>query len=333
MTTVRMEHNAILQARGLSKHFPIRKGFLQRPVGWVHALDEVSLEVPRGGTLGLVGESGCGKSTLARIILKLLEPDAGELVYQDREISGLPESLFKPLRKDIQIVFQDPYGSLNAKMSIASTLEDGLRVLGLPKHLRRERIGTLLEQVGLSPDIRNRYPHEFSGGQRQRIGLARALSVEPKLIICDEPVSALDVSIQAKIINQLLTLQKQLELSYLFISHDLNVVGHLSHRVAVMYLGQIMEYASTEDIFAAPRHPYTQALLAATPRVYPEQQNKQPLSGDVPSPIDPPKGCRFHTRCPFGDAECRQAPVPLEAKGSGHVVRCLKAGCDNRNFR
>ncbi len=319
-----MEHNAILQARGLSKHFPIRKGFLQRPAGWVHALDEVSLEVPRGGTLGLVGESGCGKSTLARIILKLLEPDHGDLVYQGREISGLPESLFKPLRKDIQIVFQDPYGSLNAKMSIASTLEDGLRVLGLPKHLRRERIGALLEQVGLNPDIRNRYPHEFSGGQRQRIGLARALSVEPKLIICDEPVSALDVSIQAKIINLLLTLQKQLALSYLFISHDLNVVGHLSHRVAVMYLGQIMEYASTEDIFATPRHPYTQALLAATPRVDPEQQNKQPLSGDVPSPIDPPKGCRFHTRCPFGYAECRQAPVPLEAKRPGHLVRCLK---------
>ena len=326
MTTVSMEQNAILQARGLSKHFPVRKGFLQRPAGWVHAVDDVSLAVPRGGTLGLVGESGCGKSTLARIVLKLLEPDAGELVYQGREITWLPEAAFKPLRKDIQIVFQDPYGSLNAKMSIASTLEDGLRVLGLPKAQRRERIGSLLEQVGLSPEIRNRYPHEFSGGQRQRIGLARALSVEPKLIICDEPVSALDVSIQAKIINLLLTLQQQLELSYLFISHDLNVVGFLSHQVAVMYLGQIVEYAPTEELFAEPRHPYTQALLAATPRVDALQSQRQPLAGDVPSPLHPPAGCRFHTRCPLAGPECRQSPVALTQTGDGRLIRCLKAG-------
>ena len=324
MTTVSMEHNVILQAKGLTKHFPVRKGFLQRPAGWIHAVDDVSLDIPRAGTLGLVGESGCGKSTLARLILKLLEPDHGELVYQGRKISGLSEAAFKPLRKEIQIVFQDPHGSLNSKMNIASTLEDGLRVMGLPKSQRRDRIAALLEQVGLSPEIRNRYPHEFSGGQRQRIGLARALSVEPKLIICDEPVSALDVSIQAKIINLLLTLQKQLDLSYLFISHDLNVVGFLSHQVAVMYLGQIMEYAPTEPIFADPGHPYTKALLAATPKVDAAQQEEKPLTGDVPSPLNPPRGCRFHTRCPIADAGCRKEPVPLERKRSGHLVRCLK---------
>ena len=320
-----MEQQAILKAREVRKYFPVRRGFLKKPVGWLQAVDDVSLEILPGQTLGLVGESGCGKSTLARLFLKLLDPDQGEILYRGREISGLSERAFKPLRKEIQIIFQDPQGSLNPKMTIASTLEDGLRVLGLPKKLRLEKSGDLLERVGLDPEDRNRYPHEFSGGQRQRIGLARALSVEPELIICDEPVSALDVSIQSKIINLLYTLQKELSVSYLFISHDLNVVGYLSHQVAVMYLGQIMEYASTENIFASPEHPYTRALLAATPRVEADpEQEEEPLSGDVPSPLDPPRGCRFHTRCPLGDAECRRDPVPLKQKRSGHLVRCLK---------
>ncbi|MCF8039477.1 MAG: ATP-binding cassette domain-containing protein [Desulfohalobiaceae bacterium] len=320
-----MEQQAILKARKVRKYFPVRRGFLQKPVGWLQAVDDVSLEILPGQTLGLVGESGCGKSTLARLFLKLLDPDQGEILYRGREISGLSERAFKPLRKEIQIIFQDPQGSLNPKMTIASTLEDGLRVLGLPKKQRLEKSGDLLERVGLDPEDRNRYPHEFSGGQRQRIGLARALSVEPELIICDEPVSALDVSIQSKIINLLYTLQKELSVSYLFISHDLNVVGYLSHQVAVMYLGQIMEYASTESIFASPEHPYTRALLAATPRVEADpEQEEEPLSGDVPSPLDPPKGCRFHTRCPLGDAECRRDPMLLKRKHSGHLVRCRK---------
>ncbi|MFW6054746.1 MAG: ABC transporter ATP-binding protein, partial [Thermodesulfobacteriota bacterium] len=252
-----MEQEAILRARGVRKYFPVRRGFLQRPAGWIQAVDDVSLEILPGQTLGLVGESGCGKSTLARLFLKLLHPDQGEILYKGREISGLSEREFKPLRKEIQIIFQDPQGSLNPKMTIASTLEDGLKVLGLPKKQHQEKTGQLLERVGLSPEDRKRYPHEFSGGQRQRIGLARALTVEPKLIICDEPVSALDVSIQSKIINLLYTLQQESSVSYLFISHDLNVVGYLSHQVAVMYLGQIMEYAPTEKIFAWPEHPYT----------------------------------------------------------------------------
>ncbi len=320
-----MEPEAILKARGVKKYFPVRQGFLQKPVGWVQAVDDVSLEILPGQTLGLVGESGCGKSTLARLFLKLLDLDQGEIFYRGREISGLSERAFKPLRKEIQIIFQDPQGSLNPKMTIASTLKDGLRVLGLPKNQRREKSGELLERVGLGPEDKNRYPHEFSGGQRQRVGLARALSVEPDLIICDEPVSALDVSIQSKIINLLYTLQQDLKVSYLFISHDLNVVGYLSHQVVVMYLGQIMESAPTEKIFASPEHPYTRALLAATPKVDADpDQEEQLLSGDVPSPLNPPRGCRFNTRCPLGDDRCRQEPVVLEKKGSGNLVRCLK---------
>lgn len=320
-----MAQDPILLAESLTKYFPVRRGFLQRPLGWVQAVDDVSLAILPGQTLGLVGESGCGKSTLARLFLKLLDLDRGEITYKGRQVSRLSEHDFKPLRKEIQIIFQDPQGSLNPKMTIAATIADGLRVLKLPKPKRSKQADELLERVGLNPQDKNRYPHEFSGGQRQRIGLARALSVEPSLIICDEPVSALDVSIQAKIINLLYTLQKELALSYLFISHDLNVVGHLSHQVAVMYLGQIMEYAPTEQIFSAPEHPYTKALLAATPRVDAEpDQEEEPLSGDVPSPLDPPRGCRFHTRCPLGDAECRRDPVPLKRKRSGHLVRCRK---------
>lgn len=320
-----MAQDPILLAESLTKYFPVRRGFLQRPLGWVQAVDDVSLAILPGQTLGLVGESGCGKSTLARLFLKLLDLDRGEITYKGRQVSRLSEHDFKPLRKEIQIIFQDPQGSLNPKMTIAATIADGLRVLKLPKPKRSKQADELLERVGLNPQDKNRYPHEFSGGQRQRIGLARALSVEPSLIICDEPVSALDVSIQAKIINLLYTLQKDLALSYLFISHDLNVVGHLSHQVAVMYLGQIMEYAPTEQIFSAPEHPYTKALLAATPRVDAEpDQEEEPLSGDVPSPLDPPRGCRFHTRCPLGDAECRRDPVPLKRKRSGHLVRCRK---------
>lgn len=319
------EHRTILKVEGLKKYFPVRRGFFQRVSGWVKAVDGVDFELEQGKTWGLVGESGCGKSTVARLVLRLLEPDAGNIIYRGTDIGGLSHSEIKPLRKEMQIVFQDPFGSLNPRMTVGQSIEEGLRILELPRPKRKERIQELLEMVGISGGSADRYPHEFSGGQRQRIGVARALSVEPDLIICDEPISALDVSIQAQIINLLEDLQEQLQLTYIFISHDLNVVGYISDRVAVMYLGQIMEYASADEIFENPVHPYTLALLSAVPVAEPGREVEvTSLGGDVPSPLDPPPGCKFQGRCPLVEEKCRKQEVDFHALSEGHLVRCWK---------
>jgi oligopeptide/dipeptide ABC transporter ATP-binding protein len=320
-----LQHGTVLKVEGLKKYFPVRRGFFQRIYGWVKAVDGMDFDIERGKTLGLVGESGCGKSTVAKLILKLLDADAGSIVYQGRDISMSSERDMKPLRKEMQIVFQDPYGSLNPRMSAGQSIEEGLRILGIPRGERKERADRLLETVGIPAGNADRYPHEFSGGQRQRIGIARALSVEPSLVICDEPISALDVSIQAQIVNLLKDLQNELGLSYLFISHDLNVVGYLSDQVAVMYLGQIMEFARSEELFENPLHPYTLALLSAVPAPEPgRKQRMQSLRGDVPSPLDPPPGCKFQGRCPQVEERCRKEEVGFYGAGEGHLVRCWK---------
>ncbi|MFH1241213.1 MAG: ABC transporter ATP-binding protein [Pseudomonadota bacterium] len=316
---------SILKVEGLKKYFPVHRGFLQRVAGWVKAVDGVDFEIGQGGTLGLVGESGCGKSTVARLILRLLNPDAGEIIYRGTNIGRLTEKEMKPLRKEMQIVFQDPFGSLNPRMTIGQSIEEGLRILDIPRRNRKERIQELLEMVGISGGSVDRYPHEFSGGQRQRIGVARALSVEPSLIICDEPISALDVSIQAQIINLLEDLQARLELTYIFISHDLNVVGYISDMVAVMYLGEIMEYAETEEIFENPIHPYTLALLSSVPVAEPGKGVEiRSLGGEVPSPLDPPPGCKFQGRCPLVEEQCRKVEVDFYEPSENHLVRCWK---------
>ena len=274
-----------------------------------------------------MGESGCGKSTVAKVILRLLEPDSGRLIYNADDITHLSHREMKELRKEMQIVFQDPYGSLNPRMTVGQTIEEGLRGSGLSKGEQKERRDELLEMVGISAVSADRYPHEFSGGQRQRVGIARALSVTPSLIICDEPVSALDVSIQAQIINLLEDLQDRLGLSYLFISHDLNVVGYLSNKVAVMYLGQIMEYARTETLFERPLHPYSLALLSAVPTAEPGTRRAlKSLGGDVPSPLDPPPGCKFQGRCPLVEERCRKEEITVIDVGENHLVRCWKVG-------
>jgi oligopeptide/dipeptide ABC transporter ATP-binding protein len=290
----------ILQVKGLKKYFPIRKGFFQRVAGWVKAVDDVDFDIEGGKTLGLVGESGCGKSTVARMILKLLEPDAGEIIFRGQDISRISQKEMMPFRTEIQIVFQDPYGSLNPRMTVGQSIEEGLRTHGVPRgEERRHRLEKLLTMVGMSPEGADRYPHEFSGGQRQRIGIARALSVEPSLIICDEPISALDVSIQAQIINLLKDLQDQLGLSYLFISHDLNVVGYLCNTVSVMYRGNIMEIAPAEELYENPYHPYTRTLLSAIPEPEPGRvQEAIPMPEDLPTNAVPPPGCSFQGRCP-----------------------------------
>jgi oligopeptide/dipeptide ABC transporter ATP-binding protein len=320
-----MNADNVLKVEGLKKYFPVRRGFFQRIYGWVKAVDGMSFNIERGKTLGLVGESGCGKSTVARLVLKLLDADEGSIIYQGKDIGRSSERDIKTLRKEMQIVFQDPYGSLNPRMSAGQSIEEGLRILGIPRGERRERVDRLLETVGIPAGSADRYPHEFSGGQRQRIGIARALSVEPSLVICDEPISALDVSIQAQIVNLLKDLQNELGLSYLFISHDLNVVGYLSDHVAVMYLGQIMEFARTEELFESPLHPYTRALLSAVPVPEPGRRLKmQSLKGDVPSPLDPPPGCKFQGRCPQVEGRCRKDEVEFYSAGQGHLVRCWK---------
>lgn len=327
MASMNKNNHIILQVSDLRKYFPIRRGFLQRIVGWNKAVDGVSFEIEGGKTLGLVGESGCGKTTVARLILKLLEPDQGNILYRGIDISTLSEKEMKPLRKEIQIVFQDPFGSLNPRMTIGQTVEEGLRILdNQGAEERPERLAGLLKMVGMSPDSADRYPHEFSGGQRQRIGIARALSVEPSLIICDEPISALDVSIQAQIINLLKDLQDQLGLSYLFISHDLNVVGYLCTTIAVMYQGQIMETAPADKLFKNPHHPYTLSLLSAIPE--PEPDQKQELKHpkvDFSDTLTLQTGCRFQPRCALEEPRCREEKIHFEQVGEKHFVRCWKA--------
>ncbi len=317
----------ILRVENLKKYFPVRRGFFQRTVGWVRAVENVSLSLVSGETLGLVGESGCGKTTLARMILNLMPADGGRILYKGKDICGLSDRDMKPFRREIQIVFQDPYGSLNPRMSVGQTLSEGLRMAGIRgRTARQEQIERLLGLVGMAPTAVDRYPHEFSGGQRQRIGIARALSVEPALIVCDEPVSALDVSIQAQIINLLKDLQDQLGLSYVFISHDLNVVGYLCHHVAVMYKGQIMEYAPADAVFENPLHPYTRVLLAALPDLERGKESPEPrLEGERMEPaLAMPEGCRFQRRCPEVNDRCRLFSGDLTMAGNAHYVRCWR---------
>lgn len=317
----------ILRVQNLKKYFPIRRGFFQKIAGWVKAVDDVSFEIEQGKTLGLVGESGCGKTTVARLILRLLEPDHGKIIFRETNIDKLTEKDMKPFRKEIQIVFQDPFGSLNPRMTAGLSIQEGLRILGIKKGIiRKKRLEHLLKMVGMSPDSADRYPHEFSGGQRQRICIARALSVNPSLVVCDEPISALDVSIQAQIINLLKDLQDDLGLSYLFISHDLNVVSYLCTTISVMYRGQIMESAPAEELFETPRHPYTLSLLSAIPDPVPGLKRKtELLEPDFSDSLATSKGCRFQGRCPIEEPRCLEENIDFEKVGKKHFVRCWKA--------
>jgi len=313
---------ALLRVEDLVKHFPVKKGLFGRSTGAVQAVDGISFELARGETLALVGESGCGKSTTGRLLLRLIAPTSGKVWFDGQDLFALDAQALRAQRRSMQIIFQDPYGSLNPRMTVEQTLAEPLALYGLAAGRQKERGAELLGLVGLSAQHAQRYPHEFSGGQRQRIGIARALAVEPRLIVCDEPVSALDVSIQAQVINLLMDLQQRLELSYVFIAHDLAVVKHIATRVAVMYLGRIVEYAGKRELFARPRHPYTRALLSAIPVPRPGARRQRIiLQGDVPSPIDPPSGCRFRTRCPYAQARCRVEDPPLIADDE-HAVAC-----------
>jgi len=314
----------LLEVSDLIKHYPVRGGILRRKVGTVHAVDGVSFTLGVGETLGLVGESGCGKSTVARSILRLVEPTSGSIRLNGLDITGLGKAELRAHRRSMQIVFQDPFASLNPRMTAGDIVGEPLSVHRIAAgRAKRERVSELFEQVGLRPDQMQNYPHQFSGGQRQRICIARALSLGPDLIVCDEPVSALDVSIQAQVINLLIDLQRRYGFSYLFIAHDLAVVAHISHRVAVMYLGRIVELADKTELFANPRHPYTQALLASVPVADPKTKSLKPLiDGDVPSPINPPSGCAFHTRCPYVMARCKVETPALAEVGAQHRVAC-----------
>ncbi len=324
MTIETKKSKTLLEVKDLCKHYPIRKGLFSRISGYVYAVDGISFTINEGETLGLVGESGCGKSTVGRTILKLIEPSRGEIIWRGERIDELSRSQMRPYRQQIQAVFQDPYSSLNPRMRSADIVSEPLRNFeSLSKAQGRERVSALFERVGLRPDQMLRFPHEFSGGQRQRLGIARALSVKPKLIMLDEPVSALDVSVQAQVINLLEDLQREFQVSYLFVAHDLAVVKHISHRVAVMYLGRIVELAPTKELFSRPSHPYTEALLSAVPVPDPKYQRKQiVLGGDVPSPINRPNGCHFHTRCPYAQERCKVEEPVLEEITPGHSVAC-----------
>ena len=319
----------LVEVRDLVKHFPVRGGILQRTVGWVQAVDGVSFEVRRGETLGLVGESGCGKTTVGRLLLRLIEPTSGSIRFDGADLTAIKGPALKPYRRRMQIIFQDPYASLDPRTPISDSIGEGLRIHGLGSATeRREKVRKMMDLVGLQPYHARRYPHEFSGGQRQRIGIARALVLEPDLIVCDEPVSALDVSIQAQVLNLLKQLQRELGLTYVFIAHNMGVVEHISDRVAVMYLGRVVELADRRELFRQHQHPYTQALMSAIPIPDPEIRRKRViLKGDVPSPVNPPSGCRFHPRCQLrqelgGPAICADVVPPLIDLGGGHECAC-----------
>jgi oligopeptide/dipeptide ABC transporter ATP-binding protein len=320
-----MTGQPLLSVRGLVKHFPVRGGFWQRPVGWVHAVDGVDFDLAPGKTLSLVGETGCGKSTAGRAVLRLIEPSAGEILFEGVDLMGLGREQLRRARRQMQIIFQDPYSSLNPRMSVLATVGEPLLLHGTVARERiEEEVVSLLERVGLKAEDRLRYPHEFSGGQRQRVGIARALALRPKLIVADEPVSSLDVSIQAQVVNLMLDLQQEFGLAYLFISHDLSLVERISDDVAVMYLGRIVETAPAAELYARPRHPYTEALLAAVPVPDParREQRRALLGGDVPSPITPPPGCPFHPRCPIRGERCDREMPEVRTASPGHTYRC-----------
>lgn len=317
----------LLEAENIVKTFPIHGGVFNREVASVKAVSGVSFKLKKGETLGLVGESGCGKSTLGRCLIRLLDPTSGTIKFAGKDITHITGDELREIRKKVQIIFQDPYASLNPRMNIGSIIEEPLIIHNLYPDLaaRQERVLELAKLVGLRPEHLNRYPHEFSGGQRQRVGIARALAVNPELIVCDEPVSALDVSIQAQVINLLMELQNKLGLTYVFIAHDLKVVEHVSTHVAVMYLGKIVEMSEAEELYRNPKHPYTRALLSAIPVPDPRAKEERIiLTGDVPSPINPPAGCHFHPRCPMAIEECKKVIPPLEEKSKGHIAACIR---------
>jgi len=324
MTATQAPGDVLLEVRDLVKHFPTQPGWFGGGGAKVHAVDGVSFSVAGGETLGLVGESGCGKSTTGKLILRLQDPTSGSILWRGRDISRLSQGEMRPVRRELQAVFQDPYSSLNPRIRAADIVAEPLRNFeDMSSATARDRMAQLFERVGLRADQMVKYPFEFSGGQRQRLGIARALSVQPRLIVCDEPVSALDVSVQAQVINLLMDLQQEFHLSYLFVAHDLAVVEHISHRVAVMYLGKIVEIAPKKAIFTCPLHPYTEALLEAVPVPDPKvRKQRRVLSGDVPSPINPPSGCRFHTRCPYVEERCRREEPPLQQVTPGQWVAC-----------
>lgn len=323
-----MGNEHLLHVKDLKVHFPIRAGLFQKTVGYVKAVDGVSFSVLKGETVGLVGESGCGKSTIGRAIVRLNQPSGGEIIYQDKNILALEKEALRETRKDLQIIFQDPYSSLNPRHTVKRLISEVLTVQkGYSRREAADRVSELLEQVGLNPVYAERYPHEFSGGQRQRVAIAKALALEPRFIVCDEAVSALDVSIQSQIINLLIDLKERYHITYLFISHALNVVEHIGDRVVVMYLGKIVEDASAEALFSDPLHPYTQALLSAIPLLSGrEKRERIVLTGDVPSAANVPSGCRFHTRCAWADDICKRVEPELKAYEAGHFCACHKAG-------
>ena len=328
LETARVPSDVLLEVNDLCKHYPTKRGLLVAGAPRVHALDGVSFSIRAGETLGLVGESGCGKSTTGKLILHLQDPTSGTIRWRGARTDQLNQTRMRPIRRELQAVFQDPYSSLNPRMRAADIVVEPIRNYeSLPAAEVRDRAAELFARVGLRPDQLVKYPHEFSGGQRQRLGIARALSVRPKLIVCDEPVSALDVSVQAQVINLLMDLQAEFHLSYLFIAHDLAVVEHISHRVAVMYLGEIVELAPKRAIFTSPQHPYTEALLESVPVPDPTvKRQRRVLSGDVPSAVDPPSGCRFHTRCPYVEARCRVEAPRLKEIAPEHLVACHLRG-------